>query len=412
MRVIFDLTMSIYLISAALLPSTTSFTFHHSKTLTSTISKSWKKIYHVNTARLLSSDGNNVLVSPESINISRLSKLQTLLQKAGAPGSKECNLPNDLEPVSTANLNLHPHLHPIAQSKSNPDHYICGLRRAYADDAMYESSTNSPWPIVESKVNGMGYNLLSLNSEHMMRRIVAQADSDRDEEKDTVLAKSADELMHIYNEGLGSGNIVEKTLDVLYEPGSVSQLGYGASKYVLLRVGPFPDLYEEMANNHAAKNDESSSLIAAEASNGKFTGFARTFRFYAELLNSFPNRSDEIKDAARVCLRMPLPSIGLSKEDFVHVAELADLPSKEEDVLKKMEEMYNKIKAHEEEDEQSRANMTPEQRAIEDANKLLDKMVFESTQDWSSLRKELADIYDAGGLDEMADFVDPERSSS
>lgn len=367
----------------------------------------------------MSTDSNNSLIAPSNINISRLSTLQTLLQKAGAPGSRGCNEPNDLEPVSTLNLDLHPHLFPIAQSSSKPDHYICGLRRAYADDAMYESSTNAPWPIVEATTNGMGYNLLSLNSEHIMRRIVAQADSDRDENKESDASGTADELVGIYNEDLGKG-LTEKAFDNAYAPGSVTQLGYGASKYILLRVGPFPDLYEEMASQHSARNDESSSLIAAEASNGKFTGFGSTFRFYAELLSSFPNRAEEAKDAARVCLRVPIPSIGLYKEDYVRVAEMASLPalstpdssySPMQEEMKKFEEMYEKIKAHEEEDEQSKANMTPEQMAIEDANKILDRMVFASDIQWSSVRKELGDIYSSAGLDDMAVFVDPSRSS-
>jgi len=109
----------------------------------------------------------------------------------------------------------------------------------------------------------------------------------------------------------------ESTFDAIYEPGSVAKLRYGASKYTLLRVGPFPDLYEEMAFQHSKKNDESSSLIAAEANNGKCSGFASTFKFYAELLSSFPNREDETRDAAKVCLCMPLPSIGMCTEDII-----------------------------------------------------------------------------------------------
>ncbi len=170
-----------------------------------------------------------------------------------------------------------------------------------------------------------------------------------------------------------------------------------------------------MAKQHAAREDESSSLIAAEASNGKFTGFASAFRFYAELLHTFPNRADETKDAARVCLRLPLPSIGMNREDFVNVAVLGGFQSSKDDddeaTLKKMEEMYEKIKTHEEEDEHGKANMTKEQMAIEDANKLLDRMVFKNEIDWKCVRKELGDIYDSAGLDEMALFVDPNRSS-
>ena len=242
-----------------------------------------------------------------------------------------------------------------------------------------------------------------------MRRIAAKID-DAAHEK-------ADDIIGTYNADLGQElGIVDESFDSIYERGSVEKLGYGASKYILLRVGPFPDLYEEMAASHSQRNDESSSLIAAEASNGKFTGFASTFKFYAELLSSFPNREDEARDAARVCLRMPLPSIGMTTEDMVRVSQIAGLSKPEDDVntaLNNMKDMYEKIKKHEEEDEQGKANMTPEQMAIEDANEILDRMVFveEGERDWSAVRKELGDIYAGAGLDDMATFVDPSRSA-
>lgn len=352
--------------------------------------------------------------STSTSNISRLDTLQTLLNKAGVPGIHSCNLPGDLEPVTLhqdETMKLHPHLYPIAKSTAKPDHYICALRRAYADDALYESSTNSPWPIVEAKLNGPGYTLLSLNSEHMMRRMAAQADGG--ESSSDV---NADEIVDLYNENLGKGfQEVEEAFNNVYDRGSVEKLGYGVSKFCLLRVGPFPDLYEEMAAQHSQKGDESSSLIAAEAANGKLTGFASTFKFYAELLSSFPNRDDEVRDAARVCLRMALPSIGLHTGDFVRVSQLAGLCTQNDDVntaLNNMKDMFEKFKNHEEENEKERANMTPEQVAIEDANKILDKMVFvdDDDRDWTTVRKEMGDIYANAGLNEMALFVDPTRS--
>lgn len=364
----------------------------------------------VTSRQMTSSSGLNDVTNQ---NISRLDTLQILLNKAGAPGSQSCNIPGDLEPVSAYNdpdsLKLHPHLFPIAKSKSKPDHFVCALRRAYADDALYKSSTQAPWPIVEAKVNGPGYSLLSLNSEHLMRRIAAEADASENES-----LSNADEIIDLYNQQLGQGlNLVDPAFDNVYDRGSVQKLGYGASKYMLLRVGPFPDLYEKMAAEHSKRGDVSSSLIAAEASNGKFSGFASTFRFYAELLSSFPNREEEARDAARVCLRMPLPSIGMYTEDMVRVSQLAMLCSQEDDVataLHKMKDMYEKIKKHEEEDEQGRANMTPEQLAIEEANQVLDRMVFvqDSERDWSTIRPQLADIYSRAGMDDMAKFVHPD----
>ena len=97
--------------------------------------------------------------------------------------------------------------------------------------------------------------LTTKESEHLMRRIVAESDEGEE-----------NEVIALYNEnvrGAGEG------MDQPYVPGSVAKLGYGVDKYVLLRVAPFPDLYEVMAGIHFEKKDESSSLIAAEACNQK-----------------------------------------------------------------------------------------------------------------------------------------------
>jgi predicted RNase H-like HicB family nuclease len=112
---------------------------------------------------------------------------------------------------------------------------------------------------------------------------------------------------------------------------------------------------------------------------------------------------------------MALPSIGLHTGDFVRVSQLAGLCTQNDNVntaLNNMKDMFEKFKNHEEENEKERANMTPEQVAIEDANKILDKMVFvdDDDRDWTTVRKEMGDIYANAGLNEMALFVDPTRS--
>ena len=128
--------------------------------------------------RLFASSDSNVMAAALRSGVSRLSTLQTLLNKYGAPGSQGCTEADDLTPVvafedtpelvgslvgNNAELrNLHPHLFAISKS-SKTGNYICALRRAYADDANYESSTDAPWPIVEAQSGGPGMRLLSLN---------------------------------------------------------------------------------------------------------------------------------------------------------------------------------------------------------------------------------------------------------
>jgi hypothetical protein len=348
------------------------------------------------------------------INVSRLSTLQALLSMRGAPGSVGCNLGNgDLVPVppslssSSEYRDLHPHLLPLARSVSS-GHVVCALRRGYADDVEFFDTPAllaRPWPIVESAVGLPGMRLLSLNSEHLMRRIAADADSGRGTENDDDVARK---IVNTYNDGLGCGNLSEKSMDEPYIAGSVSKLGYGLDKYVLLRVGPFPDLYETMSNNHLMKGDLESSLIAAEACNGKFGGrFGSTFAFYAKLLGSLsPRRDEECRDAARMTLRMPLPTLGLKRGDYVDVARMAGYASTDEDgeyAMAKMLEFYEKIREHEGND--NSGDKTPKQKAIEDADYILDVACL-TGRGYGDVRAEVAAMYREAGMEEDARFVE------
>lgn len=332
--------------------------------------------------------------------VSRLSTLQTMLKKYGAPGSEGCAIAGDLVEVEEQNSDLHPHLYAIAQS-SKTGNYICGLRRCYAnDDPGYVTSNNAPWPIVESAPKSRGYTLLALNSEHLMRRIACESDFSNGE--------GGKEIVSIYNEGLGKG-ILESALDAPYEEGSVEKLGYGCEKYTLLRVGPFPDLYSTMALGHRDRGDEASSLIAAETSNGKFTGFGSTFLFYARLLSSFKSREDEARDAARMCLQLPLPSIGHLDSDFKEVSVLGQVANESdsnEEALSKLQAFYEKVRSKEEEEgaAASQSGKTEQQMIIDEANYLLDRTALGSA-DWSEIRAELAEKYCEAGRQDMADFV-------
>lgn len=235
-----------------------------------------------------------------------------------------------------------------------------------------------------------------------MRRIACEGDVSGDGE----------DIVSTYNAGLGEGLLGDGGIDTPYETGSVEKLGYGLEKYVLLRVAPFPDLYATMASNHKERGDESSSLIAAEAANGKFVGFGSSFLAYARLLASFPNREDEARDAARMCLRLPLPSIGLTPEDYKEVAVLGQIASADdspEEATAKLLIMYEKLRAAEEEEEQPGTNnKTPEQQAIDEANYLLDTVAL-TTRDWSEVRPRIAEIYASCGREDMAQFVNPFR---
>jgi hypothetical protein len=365
------------------------------------------------TTRLLGS--SSASISFVDNNISRINKLQKLLFRRGAPGSIGCSSKNDLIPVvspftagtgsdATPELissmdalsdetgNLYPFLYPIAKSKKS-GHYICAYRDPH-NEVSTKTNQQLPWPIVESSLGAPGMRLLALNSEHLMRRIVCECDFEQVD----------DDIISMYNEGLGS-DVLDAGLDTPYTQGDVDRLGYGIDKYCLLRVGPFPDLYMSMSKQHAEKGDERSSLIAAEAASRKLPGFGSTYLSYARLLQSFPQREEEARDAARMCLRLPLATIGLSREDLREVAvvgQIADASDDEDLALKKLAAFYKKMKEVEKEDPQQ--GKTTEQFVIDEVNSILDKAALEG-KPWSHVRQLVSEKLRSARFDDLADFV-------
>jgi len=296
--------------------------------------------------------------------------------------------------VLSRDLGLHPHLVPLAHRDGR---YLCALRSTGGDGGSGDADGTRFLPIVETSVgeNNVGMRLLSLNSEHLMRRMAAAADDGGDTE-----------VMDIYNDGLGQG--LYGDMDTKYEAGSVKDLGYGLEKFCLLRIGPFPDLYEKISQQHADRGDESSALIACESMNGKFPGWGQTFSFYASMLSSFENRSEEVRDAARICLRLPLSSLAVTEDELAAVARLAFLAEEGDstaEAIAKMSVMYEKIveRTREEEKSGTDSGKTEQQVALDRAQYLLDTTAMTLGASWTGCREMLADIYRNAGLPDRAE---------
>jgi Asp-tRNA(Asn)/Glu-tRNA(Gln) amidotransferase C subunit len=106
---------------------------------------------------------------------------------------------------------------------------------------------------------------------------------------------------------------------------------------------------------------------------------------------------------------MPLPSIGMTREDFRDLAVLAKLADENDtadEAMDKLADMYEKIRQHGEEDPAAQQGMTPEQATFEEANYLLDNAVLTGGK-WSDLRPKLEELYRSVGREDMAEFVNP-----
>jgi hypothetical protein len=312
---------------------------------------------------------------------------------------------------------LHPYLYPISKSFRSGN-LICAYNNPSLDAA-------TPWPIVEAAASAPGMRLLALNSEHLMRRIVATVDSSSAHEQSSSTGTGNDkeqqmEVLRLYNRDLGKGLLKDARLDAPFVPGSVDKLGYGLEKYALLRIGPFLDLYQSLSAQHLVKGDVQAALIAAEACSAKLPGFASTFLSYARILQSLPNRHEEARDAARNCLRMPLWTIGLSSEEIREVAVLGQLSNEHESIesaLHKLADMYDKIQLAETESGNSGVvgdagtPSSPEQVAVDECQDLLNRAILQQ-QLWNHVRSQLIDTFRAAGAVDMADFLEEVSSSS
>jgi hypothetical protein len=355
----------------------------------------------VTSTRLYSSSSVN------NVGISRKSTLQTMLQHCsmipGIPSS------NTWEPMAAPELiqaltddttwDLHPYLVPLAVSDQKE--YICALRNPSDELTM---TTKADWPLVYTTTQQHGYQWLAQNAEQFMQRLVIAHETIQDSQTETLLS--------LYNDGATT----------VYTAGAAQQFPYGPDKYTLLKVGPFTDLYQAVAWSHwQDRQDEASALIAAETCQAKCsTPMGHHSLFYAQLLSQCPNRAEEARDAARTCLRLPLSTLVDTKLPFMEttpawqdvVVDLGQLtPSSSNDSHAIVREWYFKIKQAESSQQQQDDDKTPQQRAVERANDILDLAVLDKTP-YRQVREAVADCLREAELWDMADTIYPSNTAA
>jgi len=237
-----------------------------------------------------------------------------------------------------------------------------------------------PVPIV--RTNGLGMKLLSNDPEHLIRRLVVEADA--------ADHPDIEGIVEIGNQQLGQ--------DQHYHQGDVQKLNLGVDKYLLMRVGPFMDVYENLVQGHLGREDEQSALVAAERSNSVFKGWGRPYAFYSNVMKNMYARELESKDAAKVAMRLPLWTAAYDSEELEKLVALAGYTE-----MKTAEQLYEKMAADEQKDKITEGK-APMQVALDRTAHVMDRAMFQEAG-WDGIRDELAELYIEGGIPELADFV-------
>jgi hypothetical protein len=198
-------------------------------------------------------------------------------------------------------VGLNPFLIPISKGKNGT---LCYIR----------------WPTQKEdmdlqivRTNEVGVSLVSLNTDHFCRRIAIELDF-KGNTNTTEAIKILNKDTMVYNIGdylpfLKSGKfpaITENDLRLILD------------RYLLTKVGPFPDCFERIANNFLEKGNEISALVTCERAVSLFYSWGHPIMFHAKILSK-AGRDKEARDSARAAMGLPKWTIASSKEVIIFI---------------------------------------------------------------------------------------------
>eukprot|EP00871_Galdieria_phlegrea_P003883 jgi/Galph1/4496/GphlegSOOS_G3167.1 len=261
--------------------------------------------------------------------------------------------------------NLHPFLIPLALDEESGK-LVCFLRWP-------TPPVNMPIPIVETYTGSKSLMLLSNDAKSYIKRYIA--------------TKEANE-----------GNITNLDLELseeIYEQGSFHKSGLSLDQFIIKDIGPFPDVYENLANMHLSKGNVQSALITCEKAAVSFPGWGRSRFFHALVLRRL-GRIQEARDAARAALQLPLWTL---KYDPVEVAHVAGFQEPEVS----FQQIYRRL-AEDKREKDIENGKPKEQVALDRAAYLLDLAIIENIS-YNDIKEKLADLYLQAQLPDIAQLV-------
>lgn len=279
-----------------------------------------------------------------------------------------------VDPTSSERANLHPLVIPL--TKTN-DEYTCLLRWPTPQEG-------APIPVVKTKAGLNGLTLVAQSTLDLAHRLAA--------EEDHIDGREADWAASLVNQHLPT----EKQ----YTRGAVAKVGYGLERFLFLKVGSFPDVYEFLTNFHLEKGDQASALVTSEKAYNTFNGWGQPYMQYCKLLREMKGRELEMRDAALAALRTPLWTVAQEAGDLDMVLEAAR--SNRQKAQDKFWKLYEDERLQE-----IKQGKRPEQVSLDRAAFLMDAALLGANgiKSWSEVRQPLAELYAEAGMNELATFV-------
>lgn len=253
------------------------------------------KLYHTSsfrasTARKVPSSLRMMSVKTDAINLHAYESFITSKAKTTVPK----NLKTLLELLQFKGETL---VDPVTSRKGmNP--FLIPLSRNPVDNSLTcylrwpTQKESSPLQIVKTKQAGL--TLMSLDTDKLCHRYAVEFDFSTDSKATKVI-----ELINQAGIPYTPGDFIPMIKSGKFPCLTKEDLSLILDRYLLTKVGSFPDCHEKVANNFLKTGSEVSAFVTCERGISVYYGWGHPMAFNAMLLNQVKGREPEAKDAAR-----------------------------------------------------------------------------------------------------------------
>jgi len=306
-------------------------------------------------------------------------RLATLLALLDMSGTEEL-----LSPSMVIRKDMNPFLVPISRNiKDNS--LLCYIRwPTQKDDMDLQIVRTTP----------VGISLLAMGTDQYCHRIVAEMDFYGQANSGKAIS-----LLNGPGQLYKSGDYVPLLKSGKFAAITDEDLRLVLDRFLLTKVGAFPDCFERLSSSFLKNGNEVSALVTCERAVSIFYGWGHPLCWHANMLSSIPGRQTEARDCARAAFGMPVWTIAKSAEELDSLAKLAGFTGSA--ILGEM----HAYRSNDPRTEEVGEGLSPCQVTLDQAAHLMDAVALGVGGDWAEVRGKLADKYREGGYPLMANFI-------
>lgn len=279
-----------------------------------------------------------------------------------------------------------PFLIPLSKNKKTGQ-YLCYIRWPTQKDDM---------DLQLVRTTEVGVILEGMGTDQYCHRMIVEKDFRADPNAPEMIQLLNSEGQ-LYTEGAYMPMLRSGKFNVANEEGKNLVL----DRYLLTKVGAFPDCFERLANNFLTTGSDVSALVTCERAVSVFYGWGHPLTFHSIMLNGIPERQAEAKDCARAAMGLPAWTVAKNSEDLNTIIEISGYKGGQ----KFLGEMHLYRSTDPREDEVGEG-LSPVQVTLDQVAHLMDAVALGGvTGGWEGNKAKISDMYREGGYPEMADFI-------